>query len=188
MSPALSQSALVCETRRHVPRQFCPIYEPAHCRMKPVDPMNQKPAGYVHHVGLREEGPDRSECGADPVPLSSKGECGPVVLIGGMVMDVQVSLICIACVTLFFTSSSLLTLDHNLLQASPSANLDIQLGGSVPGTVEQTPGGVARNVAQTLAGLCMKALSFQLPLPLLVSAVGQDLAGDALVAHWTSMG
>ncbi len=40
-------------------------------------------------------------------------------------------------------------------QAQPAAGgADVQLGGSVPGTVRHTPGGVARNIAAGLALRC----------------------------------
>ena len=62
--------------------------------------------------------------------------------------------------------------------ATPSAGYSLFPGGSVPGSVTLTPGGVGRNVAVALAGL--------LPLPppprvRIVSVVGSDAAGDALV-------
>jgi len=75
-----------------------------------------------------------------------------VVVLGGCVMDVA---------------------------ATPSAGYSLFPGGSVPGSVTLTPGGVGRNVAVALAGL--------LPLPppprvRIVSVVGSDAAGDALVS------
>lgn len=96
---------------------------------------------------------------------------GCVVLVGGMVMD---------------------------LQAWPSGAADVQHGGSVPGRVRQSAGGVARNVAASLAALLSS--SSRRPssagggqggrgaLPLLVSVVGDDLAGQALLHHWRSLG
>ncbi|KAL4448643.1 hypothetical protein ABPG75_005862 [Micractinium tetrahymenae] len=86
---------------------------------------------------------------------------GPVVLIGGMVMD---------------------------LQAHPSGIADVQRGGSVPGRVTQSAGGVARNVAEALALLLRSGGAPASRLPLLVSAVGDDLAGRALLLHWESLG
>jgi sugar/nucleoside kinase (ribokinase family) len=69
-------------------------------------------------------------------------------------------------------------------------------GGSVPGRVTQSAGGVARNVTEALALLIKTAGmgagagggQLALPLPLLVSAVGDDLAGQALLQHWKSLG
>lgn len=41
---------------------------------------------------------------------------------------------------------------HRILQARPDADgADVQAGGSVPGAVTHTPGGVARNIAAALA-------------------------------------
>ncbi|KAI3426112.1 hypothetical protein D9Q98_008491 [Chlorella vulgaris] len=98
--------------------------------------------------------------------------CGSLVLIGGMVMD---------------------------LQAHPAGPSDVHRGGSVPGSVVQSAGGVARNVAEALALLLTSAAgaaggsgsstaSPPAALPLLVSAVGDDLAGSALLRHWQELG
>lgn len=46
-------------------------------------------------------------------------------------------------------------------------------GDDVPGHIEQTPGGVAFNIAGTLARLGLR--------PALIAAIGQDMAGTALV-------
>ena len=79
-------------------------------------------------------------------------------------------------------------------QAHPSGPADVLRGGSVPGRVTQSAGGVARNVAEALAlllktaGAGAGASGGQLALPLLVSAVGDDLAGQALLQHWKSLG
>ncbi|GAB4817082.1 hypothetical protein N2152v2_004128 [Parachlorella kessleri] len=80
------------------------------------------------------------------------------VLVGGMVLD---------------------------LQACPSTDSDVRRGGSVPGHVTQAPGGVARNVAESLARLCR---GVGRPGPVLLSAVGRDLAGQALISHMQSLG
>lgn len=40
------------------------------------------------------------------------------------------------------------------LQAKPTNDSDVRRGGSVPGSVQQTPGGVARNICECLALLC----------------------------------
>jgi len=53
-------------------------------------------------------------------------------------------------------------------------------GGDVPGRVTRLPGGVALNIAATLAKLGLK--------PALLSAIGRDAAGDDLVAACTRMG
>lgn len=51
-------------------------------------------------------------------------------------------------------------------------------------------GGVARNVAEALALLLQKAggAGSSPQLPLLVSVVGDDLAGRALLQHWRELG
>lgn len=81
----------------------------------------------------------------------------PPVLIGGMVLDVQVR----DSAVLMPVHQSL-QLQHQLvfvcgnelcttLQATPHASCDIQPGGTVPGQVKLTSGGVARNIAHCLA-------------------------------------
>ncbi|KAL4857825.1 hypothetical protein ACK3TF_002234 [Chlorella vulgaris] len=108
---------------------------------------------------------------AAPASPPAPGCCSPV-LIGGMVMD---------------------------LQARPAGPSDVHRGGSVPGSVVQSAGGVARNVAEALALLLTSAAgaagssgsstaSPPAALPLLVSAVGDDLAGSALLRHWQELG
>lgn len=91
---------------------------------------------------------------------------------------------------------------HRRPQAHPTTDADVRRGGSVPGRVEESPGGVARNVAESLARLCQSAAAAggstagregsaaggAPPPPLLVSAVGNDLAGQALLAHWRTLG
>eukprot|EP00854_Cymbomonas_tetramitiformis_P001951 gene1951-2634_t len=69
----------------------------------------------------------------------------PPVVIGAMIMD---------------------------MMGRPKDGYAIQEGASVPGKVVQAPGGVARNVAQTLAALLATSCR-----PLLISAVGRDPAG-----------
>ena len=49
-------------------------------------------------------------------------------------------------------------------------------------------GGVARNVGEALALLLTSCGAPPSQLPLLVSAVGDDLAGRALLQHWQSLG
>ncbi|KAK9821409.1 hypothetical protein WJX74_010586 [Apatococcus lobatus] len=72
----------------------------------------------------------------------------PVVVLGGAVLD---------------------------LHARPVAGYPLHAGGTVPGTVRQVAGGVARNIAE-----CMARIGSQRPL--LVSIVGNDGAADALRA------
>ncbi|KAK9817037.1 hypothetical protein WJX72_008719 [[Myrmecia] bisecta] len=69
------------------------------------------------------------------------------------------------------------------LQAAPTGPEDVRTGGSVPGTVKQASGGVARNVAASLATLCSEELR-----PLLISLVGCDAAGATLLRHWAELG
>lgn len=54
-----------------------------------------------------------------------------------------------------------------------------QRGTTVPGSVRQAPGGVGRNIAQCIAALG-EGWARQ---PLLISVVGRDPAGDALLGH-----
>lgn len=58
----------------------------------------------------------------------------------------------------------------------------------MPGSVTQLAGGVARNVAEALARLQRSAGAAPSLLPTLVSAVGDDLAGRALLQHWQGLG
>lgn len=58
----------------------------------------------------------------------------------------------------------------------------------------RSAGGVARNVAEALALLLKTAASARssagdaAQLPLLVSVVGDDLTGQALLSHWRQQG
>lgn len=78
----------------------------------------------------------------------------PPVVIGGMVLDIQ---------------------------AQPSTSADVRMGGSVPGTVTQTSGGVGRNICECLARLIR-------PAPLFISAIGNDDAGKTLLSQWQALG
>lgn len=53
-------------------------------------------------------------------------------------------------------------------------------GDDVPGRIERRPGGVVLNITVALAGLGMR--------PALLSAVGQDHDGDALLVHCAAVG
>ncbi|KAJ7516099.1 hypothetical protein O6H91_22G043000 [Diphasiastrum complanatum] len=57
---------------------------------------------------------------------------------------------------------------------------DLQRGTTVPGKVTYVQGGVGRNVAECITKLGVPAF--------LISVVGQDMAGQLLVAHWLSLG
>ena len=70
-----------------------------------------------------------------------------------------------------------------LSQAWPSGDASPSAGTTVPGEVRRVPGGVARNIAAVLAALPCGADEALLPSPLLVSAVGDDADGAALLAH-----
>lgn len=56
----------------------------------------------------------------------------------------------------------------------------LQLYTSNPGSLHQAPGGVGRNIAENLLRLGLD--------PLLISAVGDDLTGDALLLHAEQIG
>ena len=68
--------------------------------------------------------------------------------------------------------------------ASPGPHARLRAGSSTPGAVRQNPGGVARNIAEGLARLVGDAG----PAPLLISAVGDDVAGRALIDAWRASG
>lgn len=65
------------------------------------------------------------------------------------------------------------------IHAYPFSN-ELQPGTTTPGKVRYVRGGVGRNVAE-----CMSKLGMA---PFLISVVGQDMAGDVLLAHWQSLG
>jgi len=65
----------------------------------------------------------------------------------------------------------------DIIGRSPAA---MRLGSDVPGRITRLPGGVALNIAMTLARFGMT--------PALLSAVGRDAAGDDLVASCARMG
>ena len=67
------------------------------------------------------------------------------------------------------------------IQAQPSTSADVRMGGSVPGTVTQTSGGVGRNICECLARLIR-------PAPLFISAIGNDDAGKTLLSQWQALG
>ena len=97
---------------------------------------------------------------ADVSGAGSRGwdvPAGPVVVIGGMVLDVQ---------------------------ASPGPGASLLRGTTAPGTVRQNPGGVGRNIAEGL----FHASARGAPPPFLLSAVGDDLAGVALLEAWRKLG
>lgn len=68
------------------------------------------------------------------------------------------------------------------VQAVPSGNGKnvIVPGTTVPGKVRYIHGGVGRNVAEAMAMMGSPSL--------LISVVGEDAAGDALLSRWTSLG
>ena len=68
--------------------------------------------------------------------------------------------------------------------ASPGPHARLRRGSSTPGAVLQNPGGVGRNIAEGLARLVGDAG----PAPLLISAVGDDVAGRALIDAWRALG
>lgn len=62
-----------------------------------------------------------------------------------------------------------------MLQARPGS-VDLQRGGSVPGSVRQVPGGVGRNIAEAISLLTPASQ----PAPMFISLVGNDTAGNFL--------
>ncbi len=60
------------------------------------------------------------------------------------------------------------------------APTQMRLGSDVPGRITRLPGGVALNIAQTLARFGLR--------PALLSAIGRDPEGEDLVAHCAAMG
>ena len=78
---------------------------------------------------------------------------GAPILIGGMNLDVQVvelqRLLLRMQINLKQTPSCL----THALQAVPALSYTTQPGGTVPGKIMMTSGGVARNVAECLASL-----------------------------------
>eukprot|EP00897_Mesotaenium_endlicherianum_P010216 jgi/Mesen1/9222/ME000591S08538 len=66
------------------------------------------------------------------------------------------------------------------VKASCGEGTQLQRGTTAPGKVRYIHGGVARNVAD-----CMASLGAP---PLLISVVGLDAAGEALLAHWRTQG
>ena len=59
-------------------------------------------------------------------------------------------------------------------------HVPLALGGDVPGRITRVPGGVALNIAVTLAKLGLK--------PALLTAIGRDAAGDDLIAACNRLG
>ena len=68
--------------------------------------------------------------------------------------------------------------------ARPSPGQPLRRGSSTPGRIIQTPGGVGRNIAEGI----LRASPPGVEAPLLISAVGDDLAGRALIGAWTDLG
>ena len=68
--------------------------------------------------------------------------------------------------------------------ASPGPGASLRRGSSTPGVVRQNPGGVGRNIAEGIARL----VGPHGTPPLLIAAVGDDLAGRALIDAWRAVG
>lgn len=68
--------------------------------------------------------------------------------------------------------------------ASPAPGASLRRGSSTPGVVRQNPGGVGRNIAEGIARL----VGPHGAPPLLIAAVGDDLAGRALIDAWRAVG
>ncbi|MGR3579658.1 MAG: PfkB family carbohydrate kinase, partial [Sagittula sp.] len=60
------------------------------------------------------------------------------------------------------------------------ANLHMTVGSDVPGRITRIPGGVALNIAMTLARFGLR--------PALLSSVGRDSQGDELLAECRALG
>jgi pseudouridine kinase len=56
----------------------------------------------------------------------------------------------------------------------------MRLGSDVPGRITRLPGGVAMNIAMTLARFGLR--------PAVLTAIGRDAEGDALVAACAALG
>ena len=70
------------------------------------------------------------------------------------------------------------------VQASPGPGPSLLRGTTTPGTVRQIPGGVGRNIAEGI----FRASPPGAPPPFLLSVVGDDLAGGALLEAWRNLG
>lgn len=68
--------------------------------------------------------------------------------------------------------------------ASPAPGASLRRGSSTPGVVRQNPGGVGRNIAEGIARL----VGPHGAPPLLIAAVGDDLAGRTLIDAWRAVG
>jgi hypothetical protein len=86
--------------------------------------------------------------------------CSPVVVVGGATIDIM---------------------------SSPAPGTRLLPRTSSPGVVTQRPGGVGRNIAESIARMTAVAGS-RGGGAVLVSAVGADLAGDALLADCATVG
>lgn len=69
------------------------------------------------------------------------------------------------------------------VRASPFPGHSLTRGTTCPGRVRQTPGGVGRNIAEGVVHIAPPGA----PHPFLISAVGDDLAGGALLQAWRGL-
>lgn len=127
------------------------------------------------HFPTAEAYSNQKSClGLRPSETSARPtETGNPVLIGGIVMDVQVCECRMLCLMVTRNPSLAMLVQSTVVasqwcsgggsvfkqiwtstQAEPSSDADVTRGGSVPGKVQQTPGGVARNICECLALLC----------------------------------
>lgn len=139
---------------------------------------------------------------------------GPVVVVGGMVLDVQVQARLVRCACPWFTlhlrstprahastdpgplharaatyAAACRPRADNHLRAchrpqAQPSSSDVQRGTSVPGLVRQVPGGVARNIVE---GISRALASTGAPPPRFVSVVGDDAAGAMLLSALRSL-
>jgi len=77
-------------------------------------------------------------------------------------------------------SADILCIGSILWDIIGRAPASMRLGADVPGRITRLPGGVAMNIAMTLARFGLR--------PALLTAIGRDAEGDALVAACTDMG
>jgi sugar/nucleoside kinase (ribokinase family) len=75
-------------------------------------------------------------------------------------------------------------------QACPDAGYELRRGSSVLGRAQQLPGGVGRNIAEAAHHLLAGGAPDEAAGGgvLLISVVGQDTAGDALLASFRQLG
>ena len=79
-----------------------------------------------------------------------------------------------------FMTPDILCIGSVLWDIIGRTHVPLAMGGDVPGRITRLPGGVALNIAATLAKLGLQ--------PALLSAIGRDAAGDDLIAACARLG